>query len=166
METRKVVHTGMLIALAMILSFIESQIPAFVAIPGMKIGLANIAIVFALYSLGFRNALAVSLIRVVLSSLLFGSVVSLAYSLAGALISLTGMALLKKSGFFGVVGVSVCGAVLHNLGQIGVAWLILRTEALVYYLPVLLFSAVAGGIVIGIISAVVIKRIEGDGNGE
>ena len=166
METRKVVHTGMLIALAMILSFIESQIPAFVAIPGMKIGLANIAIVFALYSLGFRNALAVSLIRVVLSSLLFGSVVSLAYSLAGALISLTGMALLKKSGFFGVVGVSVCGAVLHNLGQIGVAWLILKTQALVYYLPFLLFSAVAGGIVIGIISAVVIKRIEGDGNGE
>ena len=166
METRKVVHMGMLIALAMILSFIESQIPAFVAIPGMKIGLANIAIVFALYTLDFRNALVVSLIRVVLSCLLFGSAVSLAYSLAGALISLTGMALLKKSGFFGVIGVSVCGAVLHNLGQIGVAWLILKTQALVYYLPFLLFSAVAGGIVIGIISAVVIKRINGDEDGE
>ena len=166
METRKVVHMGMLIALAMILSFIESQIPAFVAIPGMKIGLANIAIVFALYTLDFRNALVVSLIRVVLSCLLFGSAVSLAYSLAGALISLTGMGLLKKSGFFGVIGVSVCGAVLHNLGQIGVAWLILKTQALVYYLPFLLFSAVAGGIVIGIISAVVIKRINGDEDGE
>ena len=166
METRKVVHMGILIALAMILSFIESQIPAFIAIPGMKIGLANIAIVFALYTLGFRNALVVSLIRVVLSALLFGSVVSLAYSLAGALISLTGMALLRKSGFFGVVGVSVCGAVLHNLGQIGVAWLILKTQALVYYLPFLLFSAVAGGVVIGITAAVVIKRIDGDGYGE
>ena len=166
METRKVVHMGMLIALAMILSFIESQIPAFIAIPGMKIGLANIAIVFALYTLWFRNALVVSLIRVVLSALLFGSVVSLAYSLAGALLSLTGMALLRKSGFFGVVGVSVCGAVLHNLGQIGVAWLILKTQALVYYLPFLLFSAVAGGVVIGITAAVVIKRIDGDGYGE
>ena len=166
METRKVVHMGMLIALAMILSFIESHIPAFVAIPGMKIGLANIAIVFALYTLGFRNALAVSLIRVVLSCLLFCSVVSLAYSVAGALISLTGMALLKQSRFFSVVGVSVCGAVLHNLGQIGVAWLILKTQALVYYLPFLLFSAVAGGVVIGTVAAVVIKRINGDEDGE
>ena len=166
METRKVVHMGMLIALAMILSFIESQIPAFIAIPGMKIGLANIARVFALYTLGFRNALVVSLIRVVLSALLFGSVVSLAYSLAGALLSLAGMALLRKSSLFGVVGVSVCGAVLHNLGQIGIAWLILKTQALVYYLPFLLFSAVAGGVVIGITAAVVIKRIDGDGYGE
>ena len=166
METRKVVHMGMLITLAMILSFIESQIPAFIAIPGMKIGLANIAIVFALYTLGFRNALVISLIRVVLSALLFGSVVSLAYSLAGALLSLAGMALLRKSSLFGVVGVSVCGAVLHNLGQIGIAWLILKTQALVYYLPFLLFSAVAGGVVIGIAAAVVIKRIDGDGYGE
>ena len=166
METRKVVHMGMLIALAMILSFIESQIPAFVVIPGMKIGLANIAIVFALYTLGFRNALAVSLIRVGLSALLFGSVVSALYSLAGAIISLAGMALLKKTRLFGVLGISVSGAVLHNLGQIAVAWLILKTEALVYYLPFLLFSAVAGGIVIGIISAVLIRRIKGEEHGE
>ena len=166
METRKVVHMGMLIALALILSFIESQIPAFVAIPGMKIGLANIAIVFALYTLGFRHALVVSMIRVFLSALLFGSVVSLLYSLAGALISLAGMALLRKSGLFGVTGTSVFGAVLHNLGQIAVAWLILKTGALVYYLPFLLFSAVAGGVVIGIISAVLIKRIKGGEYGE
>ena len=166
METRKVVHMGMLIALAMILSFIESQIPAFVAIHGMKIGLANIAIVFALYTLDFRSALTISLIRVVLSSLLFGSVVSLLYSLAGALISLAGMVLLKKTGLFGVMGISVFGAVLHNLGQIAVAWFILKTQALVYYLPFLLFSAVAGGVVTGIIAAVLIKRIKGGEHGE
>ena len=165
METRKTVHMGMLVALAMILSFIESQIPAFVAIPGMKIGLANIAIVFALYTLGFRSALAVSLIRVVLSALLFGSAVSALYSLAGALISLAGMALLKKSNLFGVTGTSVFGAVLHNLGQIAVAWLILKTGALVYYLPFLLFSAVAGGVVIGLVAAVVIERTKGDIHG-
>lgn len=165
METRKVIHMGMLIALAMILSFIESQIPAFVAIPGMKIGLANIAIVFALYTLGFGSAVVVSLVRVVLSAILFGSAVSGLYSLAGALISLLGMALLKKTLFFGVVGVSVSGAVLHNLGQIAVAWLILKTGALVYYLPFLLFSAVVGGVVIGLVAAIVIERVKGDIHG-
>lgn len=162
METRKVVHMGMLIALAMVLSFIESQIPAFVAVPGMKLGLANIAIVFALYSLGFREALGVSLIRVVLSAILFGSVVSGLYSAAGAILSLLGMALLRKSGFFGTVGVSVSGAVLHNLGQIGIACFILRTQALVYYLPFLILSAVLSGVVIGIISAVLVERLGGD----
>ncbi|MBQ7645421.1 MAG: Gx transporter family protein [Spirochaetales bacterium] len=162
METRKVVHMGMLIALAMVLSFIESQIPAFVAVPGMKLGLANIAIVFALYSLGFREALGVSLIRVVLSAILFGSVVSGLYSAAGAILSLLGMALLKKSGFFGTVGVSVSGAVLHNLGQIGIACFILRTQALVYYLPFLILSAVLSGVVIGIISAVLVERLGGE----
>lgn len=162
METRKIVHMGMLIALAMVLSFIESQIPAFIAVPGMKLGLANIAIVFALYSLGFKEALGVSLIRVVLSAILFGSVVSGLYSAAGAILSLLGMALLKKSGFFGTVGVSVSGAVLHNLGQIGIACFILRTQALVYYLPFLILSAVVAGVVIGIIAAVLVERLGGD----
>ena len=166
METRKVVHVGMLVALAMILSFIESQIPAFVAIPGMKIGLANIAVVFALYTLGFREALAVSVIRVILSALLFGSVLSGLYSLCGALLSLSGMALLRRTGFFGIVGVSVSGAVLHNLGQTAVAWLILSSRAVIYYLPFLLFSAVAGGIVIGIVSAVLVMRIKGEPDGQ
>ena len=162
METRKVVHMGMLIALAMVLSFIESQIPAFIAVPGLKLGLANIAVVFALYRLGFREALGVSLIRVVLSAILFGSVVSGLYSAAGAILSLAGMALLKKTGFFGTVGVSVSGAVLHNLGQIGIACLILRTQALVYYLPFLILSAVAAGVVIGIVSAVLVERLGGE----
>lgn len=162
METRKVVHMGMLIALAMVLSFIESQIPAFIAVPGLKLGLANIAVVFALYRLGFREALGVSLIRVVLSAILFGSVVSGLYSAAGAVLSLAGMALLKKTGFFGTVGVSVSGAVLHNLGQIGIACLILRTQALVYYLPFLILSAVAAGVVIGIVSAVLVERLGGE----
>lgn len=162
MKTRKVVHMGMLIALAMVLSFIESQIPAFIAVPGMKLGLANIAVVFALYSLGFREALGVSLIRVVLSAILFGSVLSGLYSAAGAILSLLGMALLKKSGFFGTVGVSVSGAVLHNLGQIGVACFILKTQALVYYLPFLILSAVVAGVVIGIIAAVLVERLGGD----
>ena len=166
MDTRRVVHMGMLVALAMILSFIESQIPAFVAIPGMKIGLANIAVVFALYTLGFRDALAVSLTRVVLSALLFSSVVSGLYSLCGALLSLIAMALLRRTDLFGVVGVSVTGAISHNLGQTAAAWLILRSRAIAYYLPFLLISGVAGGVVIGIVSAVLVIRIKGGPYGQ
>ncbi len=161
MDTRKTVHMGMLVALAMILSFIESQIPAFVAIPGIKVGLANLAVIFALYRFGFREALAVSVIRVVLGSLLFGSVLSLVYSLSGALISLAGMALLLKLSFFGTMGISVCGALLHNLGQIAVAWIILRTQAVAYYLPFLLISAVAGGIVTGLAATFLIGHTDG-----
>ena len=98
MKTKKLTVMAMTTAVAMILSFVESQIPAFVAVPGVKIGLANIAVVFALYRLGWKEAVAISLIRVVLVSMLFGSIASLFYSLAGAVLSLTGMGLLKKTG--------------------------------------------------------------------
>ena len=162
METRKVAQIGVLVSLAMVLSYVESLFPAFVAVPGVRIGLANIAIIFALYRLGFKEALGISLVRVVLSSLLFGSVLSMAYSAAGALLSLCVMALLKRTRLFGTVAVSVAGGVSHNLGQIGVACLILQTGALVYYVPVLILSGVAAGVVIGIVSAAVISRLDGE----
>ena len=147
-------------AVAMILSFVESQIPAFVAVPGVKIGLANIAVVFALYRLGWKEAVAISLIRVVLVSILFGSIASLFYSLAGAVLSLTGMGLLKKTGKFTEIMISVTGGILHNIGQIGMACLILETAALRYYLPFLLISGIIAGIVVGILSAVLVQRIK------
>lgn len=147
-------------AVAMILSFVESQIPAFVAVPGVKIGLANIAVVFALYRLGWKEAVAISLIRVVLVSMLFGSIASLFYSLAGAVLSLTGMGLLKKTGKFTEIMISVTGGILHNIGQIGMACLILETAALRYYLPFLLISGIIAGIVVGILSAVLVQRIK------
>ena len=147
-------------AVAMILSFVESQIPAFVAVPGVKIGLANIAVVFALYRLGWKEAVAISLVRVVLVSMLFGSIASLFYSLAGAVLSLTGMGLLKKTGKFTEIMISVTGGILHNIGQIGMACLILETAALRYYLPFLLISGIIAGIVVGILSAVLVQRIK------
>ena len=147
-------------AVAMILSFVESQIPAFVAVPGVKIGLANIAVVFALYRLGWKEAVAISLIRVVLVSMLFGSIASLFYSIAGAVLSLTGMGLLKKTGKFTEIMISVTGGILHNIGQIGMACLILETAALRYYLPFLLISGIIAGIVVGILSAVLVQRIK------
>lgn len=159
MKTGKLTVMALTTALAMILSFIESQIPAFVAVPGVKVGLANIAVVFALYKLGWKEAVAISLVRVVLVSMLFGSLASMFYSLAGAVLSLIGMGLLKMSGKFTEIAVSVTGGILHNIGQIAMACLILETDVLRYYLPFLLLSGTVAGVVIGVISAIMVKRI-------
>ena len=159
MKTQKLTVMALTTAIALVLSFIESQIPAFVAVPGVKMGLANIAIVYALYRLGWKEAAIISLIRVVLVSLLFGSAASFLYSLAGAVLSLLGMALLKKTGKITEIVVSVAGGVLHNIGQIAMASIILETDALRYYLPFLLVSGILAGVVIGLISGILIRRI-------
>ena len=142
------------------LSYVESLIAAFVAVPGVKMGLANIVVVFALYTLGPGEAAIVSIIRVLLSSLLFGSILSLSYSAAGAIISLLSMIIMMKTKIFGVTSVSVTGGVFHNLGQILVACLVLETDVLLYYLPVLILSGTITGAVIGIASSIVIKRLQ------
>lgn len=160
MKTKKISLMALMISLAMIMSFIESQIPAFVAIPGVKMGLANIVVVFALYKLGWKEAAVISLIRVMLVSLLFGTGASFLYSFAGALLSLSGMVLLKKTGILSHVAVSVTGGVLHNVGQIAMACFILGTNAIVYYLPFLLLSGVIAGVVIGLVSALIISRVK------
>ncbi len=160
MKTKRLALMAMAIALAMILSYIESQIPAFVAIPGIKMGLPNILVVFVLYKLGWKDALVISLVRVFLVSLLFGSVLSLAYSIAGAVVSFAGMLLMKKSGLFSTVAVSVAGGVLHNAAQIGVACLVMETNLIAYYLPFLVLSGTVAGIVIGLASALMVNRVK------
>ena len=160
MKTKKLVTLAVTISVAIILSFVESRIPAFVAIPGVKVGLANIAVIFALYKMGWREAIVVSVIRVLLVALLFGSVVSLAYSIAGALISLSLMILLRKIGIFTEIAVSVVGGITHNIGQILIAFLLLETKVVFYYLPFLLVSGVIAGIAVGVASALLIKRIK------
>ena len=144
----------------MILSFVESRIPALTAIPGIKMGLANIAVVFALYRIGWREAGAVSLVRVAVAGMLFGSGVSILYSLAGAALSLAGMALMKRTGKFSPVSVSVTGGVLHNLGQIAVACFILGTNVIAYYLPFLILGGTVSGILIGTVSGIIINRTD------
>lgn len=160
MKTKKVAFLGLTIALSMILSFVESQIPPLVAVPGVKAGLANIVTVFMLYRVSIKETASVSLIRVILSSLLFGSVMSMAYGFAGAVLSLIGMALLKKSGLFSTIAVSVAGGVLHNIGQIAVAIFVTETTEIAYYLPVLLISGTLAGIVIGAAAGIIVKRTE------
>ena len=161
MKTKRIALTGLLIALALILSYLESLVPTPFAVPGVKLGLPNLVVVFAIYRLRARTAAAISLLRVALVALLFGSVMSLAYSAAGAACSFAVMLLLKRSGRFGCTGVSVAGAVTHNLAQIATAALLLETGALAWYFPVLVLTGTAAGIVIGLLAALLVKRIPG-----
>lgn len=149
----------MTVAVAMILSFVESQIPAFIAVPGVKVGLANLAVIFALFVFGVREAFAVSLVRAFLISLLFGNAVGWIYSVAGALLSLLVMLALRATGKFSVLGISVAGGVSHNVGQILAAMVVLRSEGVLYYLPPLLLSGTVAGAVIGVASALLIDRL-------
>lgn len=160
MKNRKLATTALMIALAMILSFVESQIPSFFAIPGIKLGLANIAVIFSLYKLSLKETILVSGIRVFIVSILFGTSVTLAYSLAGATLSLLVMVIMKKSDKFSVVGVSVSGAVMHNIGQIIMAIILLHTSVISYYLPILIISGTLTGVVIGLVAAKLIERIK------
>lgn len=157
MKTKKVAFLGLSVALAMVLSFVESQIPPLVAVPGVKVGLPNLVIVYLLYKLGAKEAVIVSIIRVILVSILFGNAQSAFFSICGAALSLLGMILLKK--LFATVTVSVVGGVLHNVGQIGAAVLVTATPGIVTYLPVLLISGTLAGVIIGIVSGMLVKRV-------
>ena len=149
---------GLTIALAMIMSYIEALVPLSFAVPGIKMGLANIVIIFVLYKIGTKEAILVSLIRVILVSLLFSNVMAMAYSIAGAVLSLSVMWLLKKTDRFSFVGVSIAGGIMHNVGQIIMAVILLGTEQIALYLPVLIITGTVTGVVIGIVSGLVINR--------
>lgn len=159
-NTRKLTALALTVSFALILSFIESKIPAFVAIPGIKVGLANIAVIYSLYKFGIREAAAVSVVRVFLVSMLFGSPVSFIYSVSGAVLSLGVMYLLKRLTKLTEVTVSMVGGVMHNIGQIGAASIMLGTNVVTYYLPFLLLSGTIAGVVVGIVAALLIKRVK------
>ncbi len=156
--TRRLALMALLTAVAMILSYVESLLPS-PGVPGVKIGLANIAVIFALYRFGWKEAAAVSLVRVGMVSLLFGSLGALFYSMAGAVFSLAVMVLLRRLDRFSPVGVSVAGGVAHNAGQVLMAMVLLETQRLIWYLPVLVLSGLAGGILVGLCGALLVKRI-------
>lgn len=160
-KTKKIALTGVFTALALAFSYIEFLIPFdMLGIPGIKPGFANLVVMAALYTLGLPYAAAVSLMRILLSFLLFGNVTSLLYSLAGGVLSLTVMFILKKTNVFGHIGVSVGGAVSHNIAQTAVSFIILSFGAVVYYVPVLLLSAVLFGIINGSILKLILSRAD------
>ena len=154
-RTKKIALGGILTALAMIFSYIESLIP----VPGVKLGIANIAIISVLYLLGSGQALLVNLLRITLTAVLFGNFNSFLFSMAGGMLSLLVMVILKKSGHFSIVGVSVAGGVFHNVGQITAAVLLMDTTAIYYYLPVLLIFGIVTGIIIGLMGGYVTQRV-------
>lgn len=158
-NTIKLTTLALTIAFAMLLSYIESRIPAFVSIPGIKVGFANIAVIFTLCKFGVKEAVTVSIIRVILISTLFGSPVSFIYSVSGATLSLLIMIVLKKLTPLAEVTVSVAGGVTHNIGQIAAACVMLGTNVVIYYLPFLIVSGTIAGIVIGVVSALLVKRV-------
>jgi heptaprenyl diphosphate synthase len=159
-STKKITTLALTVSLALIFSFIESRIPAFVAIPGIKVGLANIAVIFTLYKLGAKEAIGVSILRVFLVSFLFGTPISLIYSITGAILSLTVMIILKKLTPLSEVTISVSGAIMHNVGQILAASFMLATNVIVYYLPFLILSGTIAGIAVGSVSALLIKKVK------
>jgi heptaprenyl diphosphate synthase len=159
-SAKTVAYLGLCTALALVLAYAESLIPPlYPALPGIKMGLPNIVIIFLLYRMGIKEAVLVSLVRVFAVSLLFGNINTFAYSIAGATLSLLGMYLLKRLNWLSTVGVSVAGGVLHNIGQILMAIILLRTAEIGFYLIILAITGTISGILIGIAGAIVIKRI-------
>ena len=160
-KTRKIALLGVLTSVALVLSYLEVMLPPIsTAVPGIKMGLPNIIIIFLLYKFGLKEAVTVSLIRVFIVALLFGNVMTLAYSVAGAVLSLGLMTLFKKFDFFSQVGVSIIGGISHNLGQILVAIFLFDTIQIWYYMIVLSITGTIAGVVIGIISSILVKKLE------
>ena len=155
----RVAHFGVYTALALIFSYIETLIPINFGIPGVKLGLANLIIVVALYKMSIKEAYVLSIVRVVLAGFIFANLFSILYSLAGGLLSLTVMALLKKSNHFSTIGISMAGGGFHNVGQLIMAILVLESLNIAYYFPVLMVSGVATGILIGIVANEMLKRL-------
>ena len=155
----RVAYFGVFTALALIFSYVETLIPIHFGVPGMKLGLANLVIVVALYKMKIRDAFFLSVVRVLLSGFLFGNYFSIIYSLAGALLSLSVMALLKRAGGFSIIGISIAGGVFHNIGQLFVAMAVVEMFQAAYYIPVLLVAGLLTGCLIGILAQEMLKRL-------
>ncbi|HHV13101.1 MAG TPA: Gx transporter family protein [Clostridiales bacterium] len=159
-KINRITTYGLLVALAFILSYIENLIPIPVPIPGIKLGMANLVVITALYSLGIKEALSLSILRIILVSFTYGSPSTMLFSLAGGLLSWGIMALFKNGKLFSFVGVSILGGIFHNVGQILTAVFVVENINIVYYLPFLLISGVFTGALIGILGAMILKRLK------
>ena len=160
-QARKIAFLGLCTAVAMVFAWVESLLPPLVAaVPGIKLGLPNIAIIFILYRFGWKEAAAVSFVRIVAVALLFGNPMTFAYSVAGGFLSLLVMTLLRKMNFLSTVGVSVAGGVFHNVGQILMAMLLLGTAELGYYLIVLAVTGTVSGIFVGLCGGFAVRRVQ------
>ena len=159
-RNRKLANMAMLVALAMIFSYVESLIPINFGIPGMKLGVANLVTVTGLYFLEFPEVFLVVVMRILLTGFLFGNGMSIIYSLAGGILSLLMMVVIKRINGFSVIGVSIIGGVSHNIGQIIVASIVVENLKLVYYLPALLIAGAMTGFIMGILSKKILPTVQ------
>ena len=160
MSTKRIANMAMLVALAIIFSYVEFLIPINLGIPGIKLGLANLVIVIALYTLELGDVWIISILRILIIGFMFGSGMSIIYSLAGTVVSLIVMALMKKINGFSIMGISMIGAVAHNMGQIVVAMFVVENTSILYYVPALLIAGLITGGIIGIVSKRVLTVIK------
>lgn len=160
-KVKKTALLGMITSVALVLAYLEAILPPVsTAVPGIKMGLPNLAIILALYRFGFKEAATMSALRLFIVALLFGNVMTLAYSAAGAVLSLALMGILKRMDKFSFIGVSVVGAVMHNLGQVLVAIFLFETVQLGYYMLVLSVTGSIAGVLIGVGAGILLKRTE------
>ena len=158
-KVRHPAFLGMVLAFALILGYIESLIPFSFGIPGIKLGLANLAVLITLYRSGAKEAILVDLLRIVLSGFLFGNLYSILYSLAGGMLSFAAMVFARKTRRLSIYGVSITGGIFHNIGQIGVAAFVMETKGLYYYMPFLFIAGVVTGFLIGMLSKQIMGRL-------
>lgn len=159
LRTRRLAVSAMFAALALIFSYVEAIIPFSVGIPGVKLGIANLVIIIALYEMNMKYAFTINVVRIFVSGLLFNGLFGALYSLSGGIVSLLVMWLLKKTNLFSMVGVSMAGGVAHNLGQLIIASLIVSNFKMFLYFPVLMFSGIISGIMIGIVSYIIYQKL-------
>lgn len=161
MDTKRLALSSLLLSIALVLGFVESLIPIAPGIPGIKLGLSNVTLLIALYMLGNVNAFALMGLKVMLSGLLFGGVSAMMYGLAGGVLSMLGMISVRKIKGVSVIGVSVVGAVLHNVGQVGLAMLIVKLDQLLYYMAILMLVGVGTGILTGTAAMYAMRSLKG-----
>lgn len=156
----KTAYMGLFLAFALILSYIETLIPFAPGIPGIKLGLANMAVILCLYLFGFKYAFLLTTVKAILAGLMFGNMFMIVYSLAGAWFSLLLMAALKRYDVFHMPIVSACGGIMHNMGQLLVAFFAVETYAVIYYMPILVAAGLLTGTVIGMAASLVLPYIQ------
>ena len=156
----KAAYLGLLLAFALILSYIEVLLPLQTGIPGVKLGLANLAVLLCLYLFTVKEAMLLSVVKAVLTGLLFGNLYMIIYSLAGAVLSCLVMAVMTRLGKWHVPVVSAMGGVMHNVGQLIIAYLTIQTYGILYYVPILLIAGLITGLLIGMIVSLALPYVK------
>lgn len=155
----KIAYWGVFLALALVCSYVESLIPISFGIPGVKLGLTNIVVILMLYTIGAKDAILISVLRIILAGFMFGNAFSIIYSLAGGILSFVVMLLLKNTGKLKILSISTAGGISHNAGQLIVAALVVENYNILFYVPVLIIAGIITGFLIGLLAGEIVLRI-------